>query len=378
MRKGRKSLTQHIALLLFAIVTLVACEKDDQQQSRNFYMGFTPFPYESSVDAANFTYARLSEDADIINHHFDNGVPWIEAFSGDDFSESIMGDWNFRKSQTKASHKIYLSVTPINFTRTGLAAYRGEQDNMALPSPWDTYSFNSIEVKTAYLNYCKRIIDFFNPEYFNMAIEANLLYVNNPARWSEYLELHQYIYSALKASYPSLPIFCSVSGAYLLEGFINNNDHVQQRLAVLQLLEYSDLYSLSFYSYLTTYLGNPYPANTFDALFNLSDKPLAIAETGYAAQTFSIDIGSGLIKIESDQEKQEKYIRDLLTACMKRETKFVINFVVRDYDQLWAQIGSPNDIAIAWRDTGLIDENGEPRKAYSTWKEFKARKFVLN
>jgi hypothetical protein len=363
-----------LVLALLAAIMTVSCSKDDDPETRPFHMGFTPFPYEKSLEAVNYTYDRLETESDIINHHFDNGVPWNEALSNEPFHQDVMADWEFRKSRTSANHKIYLSVTPLNFLRTGLSAYRGETDNMVLPAPWDTYPFNHANVKTAYLNYCKRIIDFFKPDFFNMAIEANLLYVNAPGKWSEYMQLHQFVYNELKSSYPGLPIFTSVAGAYLLPGFIGGSDHVQQRLAVLQLMDYSDLYGISFYAYLSSYLGNPYPENTFDELFSISEKPIAIAETGYAAQNFSVDAGNGLVSIESDPVKQEKYTSDLLSACEKYNALFVINFALRDYDQLWVHVGSPTDISIAWRDTGFYDENGNARLALNTWKKFLSRK----
>jgi hypothetical protein len=361
---------------VFAVIALasISCNKDDEVQSRSFRMGFTPFPYEISESAVSYVYTKLDAEADIINHHFDNGVPWPEALSGASFSQNILNDWNFRKIKTSAHHKVYVSVTPINFSRTGLAAYRGETDNLELPSPWNTYRFNDEQVKTAYLNYCKRTIDFFQPDYFGMSIEANLIHILKPELWADYLELHQYIYSQLKTAYPELPVFTSVVGAYLLHGFIDNNDHVTERLAVLQLLDYSDYYAISFYPYMSKHLGNPYPENTFDDLFNISGKPLVVAETGYVAQTFSMDLGSGLTTVESDQTKQQRFFSDLLAACDKRKAEFVIDFVIRDYDQLWAQIGSPTDLNIAWRDSGLYDENGNTRRAHSTWKEFFSKK----
>ena len=376
MEKRRTIRATAVTIFVLIAAMLLACEKEEHEHTRSYYMGFTPLPYESSADAANYTYHALRENADIINHQFDNGVPWTEALAGEEFSNEITNDWTFRKNQTNASQKIYISVSPINFSRTGLASYRNAQSNLPLPAPWDSYHFNSDEVKTAYLNYCTRIIDFFHPDYFNMAIEANLLYVNKPAVWSEYVEFHQYIYSALKQKYPQLAVFCSVSGAHLLKGLISNNDHVQQRLAVLQLLEYSDLYSVSFYPCLTSLLGNPYPVNTFDDLFNISDKPLAIAETGYAAQPFAINTTAGLVTIEANADKQEKYIRDLLNACLKRKAVFVINFAVRDYDKLWEQTDSSTAANIGWRDAGIVDEKGTPRKAFVTWKEFLIRKYT--
>jgi hypothetical protein len=366
-----------IKIVFIALCTMLwlSCDKHVDPETRSFYMGFTPFPYEMSADAVNYVYDRLNTDADIINHHFDNGVPWEEAFSGAEFPQAIKDDWNYRKTKTSPNHKVYLSVTPLDFTRSALAAYRGVSDNMPLPARWSSYHFSDEHVKTAYLNYCKRIIDFFKPDYFNMAIEANLLYVNKPDLWSDYLQLHTFIYHELKVAYPELPIFSSVSGAPLLKGFLDGVDHVQQRLAVLQLMEYSDMYAISFYPYLSSYLGDPYPENAFDELFHVSEKPLAIAETGYAAQKFSINAGKGLVTIDADPLKQQKYEEDLLAACDRRKAEFVINFCLRDYDQLWVQIGSPIDINIAWRDSGLYDENGNARVALTTWKTYLSKKY---
>lgn len=357
-------------LFLAVVIILSGCSSDEAVETRTFYLGFTPFPYAISQEAVDFTYEKIAADADIINHHFDNGVPWIEAENNDPFHINITNDWQFRKNSTPAGHKIYVSVTPINFFRTGLANYRATEEDMELPAPWNTYSFNDEPVKKAYLNYCKRIIEFFEPDFFNMAIEANLLYFNNSPLWNDYLELHEYIYAELKSEYPDLPIFCSVVGAHMLPNTFTGNNYLALRAATLQLLDHSDLYALSLYPYLTAYLGNPYPDNMLTELFSISTKPLAIAETGYVAQTFSIDVEGGKLTIVSDQNKQEKYMNDLLKACTKRKANFVINFVVRDYDDLWEAIGSPTGVAIAWRDSGLYDEDGNERKALTTWKNY--------
>jgi hypothetical protein len=359
---------------LLAIVLLISCSKEEELKTRHFRMGFTPFPFELSPDAVQYTYEKLETDADIINHHFDNGVPWPEALSGDDFNDVIMDDWGFRKNKTKPTHKIYVSVSPINFTRDGLAAYRGNADNLPLPPPWDQYAFNDENVKTAYLNYCKRVIDFFEPDYFGMSIESNLLYVINPDVWTDYLELHEYVYQQLKYFYPELPVFSSVAGAPMLEGFLQGNDHVQQRLAVMQLLQVSDYYAISFYPHLSNYMGDPYPETAFDELFSISNKPIIIAETGYTAQAFSMDLGDGAFTIDTDPEKQKKFVDDLLTASEKWKAEFVIYFAMRDYDQLWTQIGSPTDLSIAWRDAGLYDENGNPRPAWNSWRDWFKRR----
>ncbi len=361
--------------IFLAIPIVLACSKDDDIHTRSFLLGFTPMPFAVSEASVQYTYDRIAADADIVNHHFDNGIPWNEALHDLPFHQNIVSDWEFRKANTSSSHKVYVSVTPLNERRTGLANVRGESENMPLPSPWSEYSFRDPQVRTAYVKYCQRVIDFFEPDFFNMAIEANLLFVHKREEWSAYLSFHEQVYHALKECYPDLPIFTSVVGAYMLPGFVAGNDHVEQRLAVLQLMENSDYYGISFYPYLSNYLGNPYPSNTLDELFNISEKPVAITETAYSAETFSMMAPTGLITVESNQLKQQAYLNDLLSACERRKAVFVINFAIRDYDQLWQQLGAPSNVPLACRDAGLYDENGVPRLAWVTWKEYQSRKY---
>jgi hypothetical protein len=365
-----KRIFKIILLVIFAAF-IGSCDKESNGPSRSFYMGFTPFPYEVSLEATDYVYNKIATHADIIDHHFDNGVPWVEAFENKPFSNNIVNDWNFRKEKTPANQKVYVSVSALRTSRDSMALYRGEADDMPLPKPWNTYRFNDEHVKVAYVNYCKRLIEFFNPQFFNMSVEANLLYYLKSSLWSDYMDFHKHVFTELKASYPSLTIFSSVTGAHIMPGFFAGNDFVQQRLAVLQVLEYSDLYAISFYPYLSGYLGNAFPDNTFDELFNISEKPLAIAETGYPAQNFSIKIDDKTeVLVNTDAAKQNKYFTDLFKAAQKRKALFVINFVLRDYDPLWKSIGGKNDLSIAWRDTGLYDENAAERPSMVTWNQF--------
>ncbi|HEX2622825.1 MAG TPA: hypothetical protein VHL11_21850, partial [Phototrophicaceae bacterium] len=337
-------------------------------ESRSFYMGFTPFPYEISYQAVDYVYDKLATDADLIVHHFDSGVPWIEALSGEPYGEGLRKDWQYRLDHTPEDHQIYVSVTPINILRVGLAPYYGEKDNLPLPSPWDTYSFDSPEVKTAFLKYCEDIIAFFQPDYFAFGIEVNLLKSNNAALWDAYMTLHRYIYQELKAKYPDLPIFVSMTGIDLLEGY-TDVDHESQIEAFQQVMEYSDYLGISIYPYMTRYMTSSLPLAIFDQLAELTDKPLAITETGYPSQSFEVEANGITLNFEGTEEKQQQYIQLLLDAAQKYQFRFVVNFILRDYDALWKMLGSPHDLTIVWRDTGLYDEDGHPRSALTTWQD---------
>jgi hypothetical protein len=342
-------------------------EKSTDPSSRSFYLGFTPFPYAISDEAVRYTYNEIKQNADIVCQHFDDGVPWVEALSGAEFHINVRNDWTYRKSQQLSSQKLLLTFTPINFDRNGLANYKAEKTDMPLPDEWKNRKFTDNEVKTAYLNYCKRGLDFFKPDYFLMGIEVNLLLKQNPALWPDYLEFHQYIYQALKTAYPSIKIAVSFTGIDLLQGY-TDVDYNQQITGFQQVIGMSDFMGISFYPYQTKYTTNTLPADMFEKLFQLTDKPKAFTETGYPAQKFSIF--NNLVTFEGTEAKQNAYMERLFREANSANIEFIINFVLRDYDQLWQSIGAKDDVSIAWRDTGLIDENGLERAAYQTWKKY--------
>lgn len=344
-----------------------------EAESRAFAMGFTPFPYEVSFPAVSWTYDAIEDEADLIAHHFDNGVPWVEALSGEPFSQNIQGDWELRRSRTLDEQVVYLSITPIAFLRDGLAPYRGEQDDMPLPEPWNGYSFNHPDVVTAFLNYARRAIDWFQPDYLNVGVEVNLLKKINPSLWGDYVLLQGQVYETLKAEYPDLIIFVSLTGIDLLEGYTDAN-HAEQMNALVDIMPYTDLIAWSLYPYMTSYMTNAIPMDMFDRLAELVapyGKPMAVAETGYPAQPFAIQASADLrLEFEGTPELQADYIDLLLSKAQEYEMVFVINFVVRDYDTLWQQIGGQEDLTIAWRDTGLVAEDGAERPALDIWRQW--------
>lgn len=343
-------------------------DTETNSNPRSFHLGFTPFPYDISQEAVDFSYDTIANDADIIAHHFDDGVPWPEALAGTPYDANILDDWELRKNETPVDHKVYVAITPINLNRDGLALYWGAEDNMDLPGDWAGYAFNHPNVITAFLNHAVNTIDYFEPDFLAIGIEVNLLLNNSPAKWDAYVEMHREVYAELKQRYPDLPIMASVFGLSLLDGYRSEDDHTAQMAAFQEIINYSDYYAISLYPYMSIYLTDSIPDTMYTDLFSLSNKPIAIAETGYPAQSFSIGVGTAnQIDFNSSPEKQNNYITGLLEEAESRDFVFIVNFVLRDYDALWEKIGR-TDLAAVWRDTGLYDENGFSRPALRAWQ----------
>jgi hypothetical protein len=358
--------------LLGTLLGLASCQPAEQAapETRSFHLGFTPFPYAISWEAVQYTYATIGREADLICHSFDEGVPWVEALAGTPFSAHVQGDWDLRRSLTPPGHRVFVQVTPMNFWRNGLSLYRGTANDQPLPPDWQNARFSDQKVKQAYLNYCQRAIAFFRPDYFNFAIEVNLLLGNAPQLWADYLDLHQFVYRELKRAHPQLPIFCSLHAGYLLRGYEDRQDYDAQERAARELGPFMDIFGMSIYLYGTKFGTNSLPPDLFARIKALAgDKPLAVTETGYLAQ----DLYMGPpwnVTIASTAEKQRDYIEYLLRGANEYNLVLVSNFVLRDYDELWRSVGAQPDITALWRDTGLFDEAGRERPALAVWRRY--------
>ena len=348
-------------------------------------MGFTPFPYDADPATISTVvddiYARLADDADLVTHHFDAGVPWNAALTDSyPYSSHIMGDWALRKGLTPAGHKVYVSVTPINLARDSLALLRDTADDMPLASPFDTHAangdFDHIDVRTAYLNYCKRVIQYFNPDYLAIGIEVTLLRKHtDSATWLKYKALNDFVYTNLKTLYPDLPVFVSVSPIEMVSGYPLGlpaefsgdpaGYEASQRAALADVMAASDYYAISLYPYLTAFNNSPYPADFLDTLFSLSSKPLAIAETGMLAESITAfsTLFSGSVTLQDD------YLADLLDSAQARNAEFINWFILQDYDRLCSFLGGCSDTEVLWRDSGLYDGFGNIRPAYTRWTD---------
>lgn len=333
---------------------------------RPFALGFTPFPYAVSQEAVDTVRGYLARDADLIVMHFDSGIPWQESLTGEPFPTRLLGEIDTAVRAAAPHHVRVLQVTPIAFLRDGIApSFQGS----AAAGSWQGKAFDDPSVITAYLGYLRRMISATSPAYVNYGIEANLLFQHAPARWDAYLRFLSSIYPVLKAEFPSISFFLSVQ----VDAF--PGDPAGQQRAVGQMLAYSDLVAISTYPFVSVGALAALPPDFFTTAAALDpQKPFAISETGWPAETLDAPYPAVIPSTPADQEL---YLRRLLTECETLDCAFMNWFVVRDYDTLYHDLYGPGDsfasIARIWRDIGLYAGDGAERPALATWRGWLAR-----
>ena len=329
--------------------------------SRPFRMGFTAFPHDVTVEAINQTRQFVRTNADLIAHHIE-GVPWAEALRNEPFPKELVSDRETKRSMTPPGAKVYLAVSP------GRGELKlAEKGTTPLPPELRGKTYDDPLVKKAYLNYCRRSLEFFKPDYLAIGIEVNEIFSAGKDKWRAYVELHRQVYRELKKEHPDLPIFAS----YTLHNLIKARGEM---LKVCQeLMPFNDFVAISFYPFFISET----PDAAFKWLMESFDqfgKPYAIVETNDTAER--LQFPKSKLVLNGTPETQAAYARILLALADQRRFRFVVLFIHQDYDTLWDAIkATAPELFMAWRDCGLIDERGRPRPSFAVWRDYFNRPF---
>ncbi len=355
------------------ILVLMWCscrKKDPVTPKRSFYMAVTPWPADFTTPAQEDAYSFINSHCDMVSHHFDEGIPYEEAFQNLSWPKQLIADVDLRKQLTAPGKKILLSVAPLNLTRREKADYYRVTDQItdSIKNYWKLLPFNDPKVITSYVNYVSFLIDQLHPQLINYGVESNEAQWDS-VQFEQYSNFLSQVNARLKMKYPGVLFFLS---------FMVSDEPASLSLAK-KLLNYTDLIALSAYPYISSNTmagGNTdpknLPASFFTNYINLDkNKPWGFAETGYIAQNLSIPSFS-LTRIGS-LAWQADYLNLVLQLSNERKARFFVWFCSTDYDagsQRLKQMGLYQDLFGLWQDTGFKDETNTRRPSYYTWLQW--------
>jgi len=336
-------------------------------------MGFTPWPYDATTEAAVDTVAKIQEHGDVVSHHLMGGIPWQQAFDGDPLPANVVSDLDGRVAATASHQRVFLSVDSLSSSRDQLVGeWNASGDNQPRSGAWATRSFADAAVIDAFVAFALDVIERFDPAWFNYGAEASELLLNDPEAWADYLVFAEAIYTRIKEEHPGLPLMITVALKHP-----ESEEMREVREALEDVAPYVDMFGISTYGY--AFYGHADagdPDNLPEAWLTQAesfpgDKPLAITETGWIAEDLRVDAFG--LSVAADADAQDAYVARLFEEAEAIDAAFVVWFSVVDYDALWSGVLAENDVAAIWRDTGLYDETLAPRPALTTWDRWFVR-----
>lgn len=343
------------------VLVFASCNKNEPepiQESRNFQMGFTTWPYGPNPDDVDDTYAYLQANGDIYAEHIDNNIPWNALMNDNPLPVEFTQGIDFKVSKRLENKDLLLSVSLLNLDRNDLAEDLGG----STPS---YSSFSDMEIEDAYFGYVQYLIDRFNPKYLVSAIEINELYINAPAKWGGCKELMQNINNRIAKAYPNLRVSESITLHNLFEPDVDNPEVYLKEM--INYMNAMDFVAISFYPFFKLQSTEPEFQAAFDFLHQNINRPIAFAETCHLAE--DLIVPNLNLSIAGSEPEQDVYLKTLLTNAQTQNYEFIIWWAHRDYDALWETFPPElRDIGQLWRDTGIMDEEGNERLSAETWK----------
>lgn len=325
--------------------------------SRPFRMGFTGFVYDITPEAVAASRKFVRENGDLIAHHIE-GAPWGEMFREEPYPKALLDEWKGKKEATPKNGKVYLAISP------GRGELKLQDKAGPLPDELKGKAYDDPLVMKTYLAYCRRAIEFFEPDWLCIGIEVNEIRRDGGRRkWDAYAALHAHVYDELKKEFPDLPIFASFT---LHSTF---QDRGQMLESFQALMPKNDLVAVSYYPFFVPAKDRLSALDWMTDQFDRFDKPYAMVETNDTAERLPLpQLG---VTLEGDPRQQAAYYRRLFSLAQERDFAFVVLFIHQDYDALWTKIAASSpELFKAWRDCGLLDQDGEARPAYQVWKEW--------
>ncbi len=340
-------------------------------QDSQILVGFTAFPYDLTAEAEGKTHEIILPATNLYAIHMDQCLPWRQALKGEPFPAWLERDWDQILARIPQTHTVYVAITATAMDRRNFAAQCGpnEESPGRMPPELSGRPFDHPDVKKAYANYARRVVEKFKPAYVNIGIEISEMALQKPALWRQYERLFYDTYDRLKLRFPDL----SVGMEFVLQSMLL--PRVAE--AVKPSIARSDYMGVSFYPYGSEFgvkMGAPaLPEGDnqwkqpLDWLKQYSPKPIAICETGYT--TKQVRLPSAGLTFNGNPQTQTRFLQDLIAAAKRDNYLFVVWFVPIDYERLLdkLKVGEEKNI---WVNTGLYGADLQPKPAWPVWMDF--------
>ncbi|GLR17314.1 hypothetical protein GCM10007940_19290 [Portibacter lacus] len=321
-------------------------------------MGFTTWNYDATDEAIEDTYDFLTLHGDIYAEQIDEFIPWDAWLTDTELPERFVQVIDYKVAHKIPDSKLLLSVSLLDTDRSELL-----NDIDGTIPEYD--KIDDDKIVEAYAKHLLYLIDRFQPDYLVIAMEVNELYIKDNDKWFSYKNLHDAIQAKINSLYPSLPLAASVTLHNWYQPEVSDKENYHAELS--ELIADGDFAAISFYPFLKGMHKKSKFQNAFDFLHERVSLPILMVETNHLAET--LELKSFNLTIKSDECEQKEYLEVLLENAQEKNYEGVIWWSHRDYDQLWETFPEEvKDVGKLWRDTGILNEDGDRRAAFDSWE----------
>jgi hypothetical protein len=359
---SRSALTVAISIALaFAISACGhgASPKQDSARSgpaRAFMMGFSTVPRELNADAYADTFGLAAQHGEIVL--IQRTPPWSDFLPGASVGSDTADTTASEKAQIADKKlKLFFAIDPTDGS-TG-------RDRLAdLPPSLSGKNFGDPGVRAAFISYAKYVAVNYKPAYLALGVEMNLYYEKDKEDFANFKTLYAQAYDAVKEISPATQV--TVTFQYEdLQGLLPTSDkHFPDWQLVRAFDPKLDLVTISTYPSFAFASADAIPADYYSQLTAFTDKPVAIAEMGYASAAGGQHLNDGT------EQDQKAFLVRALSDAGTLHMPFVIWFAA------WDPSFAKDSAYSVFQHIGLMRSDGGEKPAWQTWVTAARRPYV--
>ena len=231
------------------------------------------------------------------------------------------------------------------------------RDRLAgLPASHEGRDFTDPDVRSAFASYAEYVAINYKPVYLALGVEMNLYYQKNQSAFDAFVSLYEETYDRVKASAPATQVTVTFQYEDLQSILPTEDRHFPDWPLIDRFAGRMDVMAISTYPSFAFSRAADIPDNYYSQLRGFTDKPIVIAEMGFA----SADSGQGVNN--GSEPEQQAFVTRILEEAASLNTPAVIWFA--GWDPSYAEGTS----FAVFRHIGLITSEGAEKPAWSTWR----------
>jgi hypothetical protein len=323
--------------------------------ARPYMMGFSTTPRELNVDAYADAFELAGDHGDMVL--IQRTPPWADFLGGADIGEETAATTAAeRRAIDDHDLTLFFAIDPTD----GSTA----RDRLAgLPAALNGATFGDEQVRLAFLAYASYVALNYRPAYLALGVEMNLYYQKHQDDWENFRTLYEATYDAVKEISPETRVTVTLQYEDLQGILPTVEPHFADWQLVRSLEDTLDIVAISTYPSFAFPSAASIPENYFSQLRAFTDRPIAIAEMGYASAAGIDGANSGT------EEDQRDFLGRVLQDAERMEMPFVIWFA--GWDPTYARGGPYN----AFQHIGLLRDDNSEKLAWPLWADAARRPY---
>ena len=314
---------------------------------RSFLMGISTLPRELNGKAYSDAFDLAAANGEVVL--IQRAPPWADFLPNADISDTTAKTTASEKQAISDDHlKLFFAIDPTDGT-TG-------RDRLAdLPASLAGRNFADPGVRSAFLAYAQYVAINYHPAYLALGVEMNLYDDKNPDDFENFKSLYFEAYDQVKEASPETQV--TVTWQYEdLQGRLPTEDpHFPSWQLVKAFDAKTDVAAISTYPSFSFARTSDIPPSYYSQLRGFTDKPIVIAEMGYASAPGVQGINDGT------EAEQAAFVTRALTEAQDLQMPLVIWFAA--WDPAYAQ-----DTAFGvFQHIGLLQQDGTEKPAWALW-----------